>query len=106
MIPNFSSVTFLQEAFGIYDLAVWVKARPGQKEDRKQRAGHVSLASSSATGWTNYLTAKPETVGEAHIIGKKQTDELYILNSKCLINLNAMPNPNLFKPYTTTPQRT
>lgn len=45
----------------------------------------------------NHIVAKPETVGEAQIVGKSHTAVLYILNTKCLINLSAMPEPNLFK---------
>jgi len=74
-----------------------VQAKPGQRGRQEAESWPCLLGSQHCSRVKNHIVAKPETVGEAQIVGKSHTAVLYILNTKCLINLSAMPEPNLFK---------
>lgn len=74
-----------------------MKAKPGQRGRQEAESWPCLLGSQYCNRVKNHIVAKPETVGEAQIVGKSHTAVLYILNTKCLINWSAMPEPNLFK---------
>lgn len=74
-----------------------MQAKPGQRGRQEAESWPCLLGSQHCNRVKNHIAAKPETVGEAQIVGKSHTAVLYILNTKCLINLSAMPEPNLFK---------
>lgn len=74
-----------------------MQAKPGQRGRQEAESWPCLLGSQYCNRVKNHIVAKPETVGEAQIVGKSHTAVLYILNTECLINLSAMPEPNLFK---------
>lgn len=74
-----------------------MQAKPEQRGRQEAESWPCLLGSQHCNRVKNHVVAKPETVGEAQIVGKSHTTVLYILNTKCLINLRAMPEPNLFK---------
>lgn len=74
-----------------------MQAKPEQRGRQEAESWPRLLGSQHCNRVKNHVVAKPETVGEAQIVGKSHTAVLYILNTKCLINLSAMPEPNLFK---------
>lgn len=73
------------------------QAKPEQRGRQEAESWPCLLGSQHCNRVKNHVVAKPETVGEAQIVGKSHTAVLYILNTKCLINLSVMPEPNLFK---------